>query len=312
MFYHKIFQRPDYLEFAARLEQSLTASTTPEEVQLQQAVPLVADRLTVVHRDLRQAVDEQGQTTQARLEAVEATLATTRTDIRRLQASIERVESKFDGLASGQTAFSIRAFDPASFVPAGQTADQVPLSLPPAPSVPTGQTADQVPPSLPPAPSVPTGPTAVQISPPPPAPSVVPTGQPSEPTGQASDPQPLNPPQHVVQLRVVGSQAGTPPTPVYSLSRAVNTVTQLWEEWMVGIEGKPAVKELERLHGPAWRPSSSERVQFSRRKAIVDEIEARVKSGLSPDSAVKEVEESRGTRSLYQLSQSLAKARRGR
>jgi hypothetical protein len=104
-----------------------------------------------------------------------------------------------------------------------------------------------------------------------------------------------------VQLFVVGSQAGTPPTPVYSLSRAVNTVTKLWEEWMVGIEGKPAVKELERRYGPAWRPSSSERVQFSRRKAIVDEIEARIKSGLSPDSAVKEVEESRGTRSLYQF-----------
>jgi transcriptional activator of glycolytic enzymes GCR1 len=40
-------------------------------------------------------------------------------------------------------------------------------------------------------------------------------------------------------------------TPGNNLRRAVNTVTKLWEEWMVGIEGKPAVKELEI---PSYRP----------------------------------------------------------
>ena len=59
MWDHEIFQRPDYAEFAARLQQSLAVSTTAEEVQLQQALPLVTDRLTVFHRDLHQAVDSQ-------------------------------------------------------------------------------------------------------------------------------------------------------------------------------------------------------------------------------------------------------------
>ncbi|KAN0075727.1 Transcriptional activator of glycolytic enzymes domain containing protein [Elaphomyces granulatus] len=56
----------------------------------------------------------------------------------------------------------------------------------------------------------------------------------------------------------------------------------LWDEWTVEIEGKPAVQDLDRSYGPAWRPSASERVLFSRRKVIIDEIQARIKSGLSP------------------------------
>jgi hypothetical protein len=48
----EIFQRPDYAEFAGRLQQCLAVGTTADEVQLQQALPLVTDRLTVFHRDL--------------------------------------------------------------------------------------------------------------------------------------------------------------------------------------------------------------------------------------------------------------------
>ncbi|KAN0083093.1 Transcriptional activator of glycolytic enzymes domain containing protein [Elaphomyces granulatus] len=102
--------------------------------------------------------------------------------------------------------------------------------------------------------------------------------QASEQTGQASD---------------LGGAQAPPPTPVYSLFGVIGTVPQLWDEWMVGIEGKPAVQDLERSYGPAWRPSASERVLFSRRKVIINEIRARIK-WLSLDAAVKEVEESRG------------------
>jgi len=88
-------------------------------------------------------------------------------------------------------------------------------------------------------------------------------------------------------------------------------VPQLWDEWTVGIEGKPVVQDLAQSYGPAWRPSASERVLFSRRKVIIDEIQARIKSGLSPDAAVKEVEESRGKHSLYRLSQLTNSSRDG-
>ncbi|KAN0067787.1 hypothetical protein V8E54_014034 [Elaphomyces granulatus] len=74
--------------------------------------------------------------------------------------------------------------------------------------------------------------------------------------------------------------------PVYSPSRAIGTVPQLWDEWTAGVEGKPAAQDLER----------------SRRKVIIDELQACIKSGLSPDAAVKEVE-SQGKHSLYRLSQ---------
>ena len=74
---------------------------------------------------------------------------------------------------------------------------------------------------------------------------------------------------------------------------------QLWHEWTVGIEGKPAVERLEELYGAAWKPASSDQVLFSRRKAIVDQIRACIKSGLTPDEAVKEVEGSRGKGSWF-------------
>jgi Centromere DNA-binding protein complex CBF3 subunit, domain 2 len=77
---------------------------------------------------------------------VEAKLATARTDIRRVQASIERLESKLDGLTSGRTTFTIRTFDPTFVVPTGQTADQVPLSRRPRLSSPRGRPPTRSPP----------------------------------------------------------------------------------------------------------------------------------------------------------------------
>jgi hypothetical protein len=97
-----------------------------------------------------------------------------------------------------------------------------------------------------------------------------------------------------------------PPSPrtVSSLSRAIGTVLQLWDEWTVGIEGKPAVQDLERSYGPAWRPSASEHVLFSRRKIIVDEIQARITVSRCCG------ERGGGKHSLYRLSQLLTNSRR--
>ena len=74
-----------------------------------------------------------------------------------------------------------------------------------------------------------------------------------------------------------------------------------------GQAGRPGSGAVVRTSLEAFRERACS-VQPSPRKIIVDEIQARIKSGLSPDAAVKEVE---GKHSLYRLSQSLTNSRRG-
>jgi hypothetical protein len=133
----------------------------------------------------------------------------------------------------------------------------------------------------------------------------------SEPSPSMNPDQPLNPPAPVVQPSTVGAQADLPSSPPsYLLSRTIETVPELWGEWTVGIGGNPPVQLLEKSYGATWRPSRSERVMFSRRKVIIDEIHARIRSGLAPEAAVQEIElvRSRGRLSLYRLSLYLNKA----
>ena len=61
--------------------------------------------------------------------------------------------------------------------------------------------------------------------------------------------------------------------PNFKMSRYTITVPDLWREWTVGLgPNSPPVKDLEELYGPKWRPESSERMWFSRRKPIIDLI----------------------------------------
>jgi transcriptional activator of glycolytic enzymes GCR1 len=106
------------------------------------------------------------------------------------------------------------------------------------------------------------------------------TAVPLRPRPNKRDSPPIWPPSRAcfAAQRAQTGMPPSPPTPVHSLSRAIGTVPQLWDESTVG-KGKPAVQDLERLYGPAWRPSANERVLFSCRKVIIDEIQARTKSG---------------------------------
>ena len=98
-----------------------------------------------------------------------------------------------------------------------------------------------------------------------------------------------------------------PAVPVYQLSRTIQNVPELWREWASGFGNQPSVQSFESLYGAAWRPDAKDRVLFSRRKVIVDEIYAREADGVSLETAVEEVElvRSRGKFSLYKLSQLL-------
>jgi hypothetical protein len=99
------------------------------------------------------------------------------------------------------------------------------------------------------------------------------------------------------------------PAPMYLLSRTIKTVPELWREWTCGLGDNPSVQSLEETYGAAWRPSQSERVMFSRRKVIIDEIYARNHGGTPLSAAVEELElvRTRGRLSLYGLYQLLRK-----
>ena len=99
-----------------------------------------------------------------------------------------------------------------------------------------------------------------------------------------------------------GSALPTVP-PTYQMSRTIQSVPDLWREWTMGLGINPSVQSLEDTYGPAWRPASNERMFFSRRKVIVDEIRARQATGISLTAAVEEVElvRRRGKLSLHGL-----------
>lgn len=67
--------------------------------------------------------------------------------------------------------------------------------------------------------------------------------------------------------------------PLYKLQRGSESVIELWHEFFVGSEDKPAINELDHKYGSAWRwKDSKEGVYYSMRRVVVDEIQARVET----------------------------------
>ncbi len=63
--------------------------------------------------------------------------------------------------------------------------------------------------------------------------------------------------------------------PQYRMSRTVQTIPELWQEWTVGLQGQPSIERLDELYGSSWRSGSaaaSERQFYSRRKTLITEI----------------------------------------
>jgi hypothetical protein len=229
-----VFVRKDYQEFAVRIKCSLSNTETPEEVRLQQSLPMIAQRLNTMRQEVGQAINEWGGKT---------------------QRQFQEIGDHLDDIITGRVAFTVRALDMA--VPASMDPFQTPL---PAPAISRDQ-------DLPDPLSLP-------------LPSALSTLDPFQ------------------------------PAPVYLLSRTIKTVPDLWREWTCGLGNDPSVQTLEETYGAAWRPLQSERVMFSRRKVIIDEIYARNHDrGISLTTAVEEVElvRTRGKLSLYGLYQLLRK-----
>ena len=69
--------------------------------------------------------------------------------------------------------------------------------------------------------------------------------------------------------------AQTAEPPQYRMSRTIQTIPELWQEWTVGLQGQPSIEKLDELHGSSWRSgpaAASERQFYSRRKTLITEI----------------------------------------
>lgn len=77
---------------------------------------------------------------------------------------------------------------------------------------------------------------------------------------------------------------------IHTMSRTINTVPDLWREWMFGLGSAPAIQALETAYGARWRPSQQERVFFGRRKMIIEEVQRRTALGMTSEAAVEELE----------------------
>lgn len=64
-------------------------------------------------------------------------------------------------------------------------------------------------------------------------------------------------------------------SPQYHMSRTIQTIPELWQEWTIGLQGQPSIEKLDRLYGSSWRSgptAASERQFYSRRKTLITEI----------------------------------------
>jgi hypothetical protein len=64
--------------------------------------------------------------------------------------------------------------------------------------------------------------------------------------------------------------------PQYHMSRTVQTIPELWQEWTRGLQGQPSIERLDELYGSSWRSgptAASERQFYSRRKTLITEIQ---------------------------------------
>ena len=103
--------------------------------------------------------------------------------------------------------------------------------------------------------------------------------------------------------------------PTHRLSRGTTTITDLWNEWTVGLGGQPSVEDLDERWGSRWR-HGAEFQFYSRRKVVVTEIKRLVAGGREAREVVDslEAERVRAKASLSQVINRLkaaAKAREG-
>ncbi|KAI1388078.1 transcriptional activator of glycolytic enzymes-domain-containing protein [Hypoxylon trugodes] len=122
----------------------------------------------------------------------------------------------------------------------------------------------------------------------------IPMQTPSRPARPPASPSTSQPqPRPSVQTPLSG-----PPQYKYG---TVGTVEDVWKEYREGMDGQPAVEELDATWGSRWRPEPRGRTWYSRRKVIWDKIKEYMAEGLDEEDAVREVEKLRDGNTINKL-----------
>jgi hypothetical protein len=87
------------------------------------------------------------------------------------------------------------------------------------------------------------------------------------------------------------------------------TVADLWQEWTIGLDGGPAIRDLER-RSKSWRRDKTESRFFNRRHIILDAIQKKVSEGFSEEAAIAYFEQMRRGAPLNYLSKEIPKQQR--
>ncbi|KAI0843846.1 transcriptional activator of glycolytic enzymes-domain-containing protein [Daldinia vernicosa] len=103
-----------------------------------------------------------------------------------------------------------------------------------------------------------------------------------------------------VQPRPAAQTPGSAVPPQYKYG-TVGTVEEVWKEYREGMDGQPAIEELDAAWGSRWRPEPRGRTWYSRRKVIWDKIKEYMAEGLDEDEAVREVERLRDGNTINKL-----------
>jgi Transcriptional activator of glycolytic enzymes len=90
---------------------------------------------------------------------------------------------------------------------------------------------------------------------------------------------------------------------------SLQTVEEVWREWKAGVNGGPAISQLEERWGASWRRSGQQAQWFCRRKVVWDKVKELISLGHSEAAAVENVELLRGGGTLYQLVTKLKRER---
>ena len=195
-----------------------------------------------------------------RLRAVEDTLRTEREaytiEVARLKQRTEELEASLDAFNTGT--FTL------TFTPGNRMG-----AMPQQGLNPTIHNRSEEPSS-----SLPTTHSAFPLSVPSPPPSD-PCTHPSIPTSRPNGSTSSAPSVPDAAKRVKKENA-----PLHRLSREVKTIPDLWQEWTVGLPGKPSIEELDRRWGPRWRrkvpkDGLNESGRYTERKVIIDELRKR-------------------------------------
>jgi hypothetical protein len=99
--------------------------------------------------------------------------------------------------------------------------------------------------------------------------------------------------------------------PTDCLWRTASTVVDVWREWEVGVRDKLPIRLLEERWGPRWRRDGPTRVEWCRRKKILDEVRRLIRQERIPtEEALRRLEHVRAGRSLSKLVKHLTESRR--